>query len=90
VRVFRRRLRVRPTDIMCRQAVELMTDYLEGALSDLDRARLEAHLGACPHCTEYLDQIRRTIAAVGRVAPESLAPEALDELVALYRQWKAG
>jgi anti-sigma factor RsiW len=81
---FRRR------DLVCRQAVELMTDYLEGALSRRDRARLEEHLGACPHCSEYLSQIRATIAAVGRVAPESLPPEARDDLVALYRQWKAG
>ena len=90
MRFFRRKARIRPTDIMCQQAVELMTDYLEGALSDLDRARLEAHLRACPHCTEYLAQIRATIAAVGRVQPESLAPEARQELVSLYRQWKAG
>ena len=90
MRLFRRKVRVRPTDIMCQQAVELMTDYLEGALPDLDRARLEAHLRACPHCSEYLTQIRATIAAVGRIEPESLAPEARDELVSLYRQWKAG
>ena len=90
MRFFRRKERVRPTDIMCQQAVELMTDYLEGALSELDRARLEAHLAACPHCAEYLAQIRATIAAVGRVRPETLAPEARQELVSLYRQWKAG
>ena len=82
--IFRRR------DLVCRQAVELMTDYLEGALSARERARLEEHLGACPHCSEYLAQIRATIAAVGRIEPESLPPEARDDLVALYRQWKAG
>ncbi len=76
--------------IVCRQAVELITDYLEGALARGDRARLEAHLRDCPHCSEYLDQIRTTIRAVGRVEPESLQPEARDELVALYRRWKAG
>ena len=76
--------------MVCKEAVELVTDYLEGALSRRDRARFEAHLRDCPHCSEYLAQMRATIAALGRVEPESLAPEARDELVQLYRRWKAG
>ena len=83
--LFRRR-----RDVVCREAVELVTDYLEGALSGRDRARLEAHLAACPHCTEYLAQMRVTIAVIGRVEPESLEPEARDELVSLYRRWQQG
>jgi anti-sigma factor RsiW len=80
----------RRRDIVCQQAVELVTDYLEGALSPRDRARFEAHLAGCPHCTEYLEQIRATIAALGRIEPEELAPQARDELVALYRSWQQG
>jgi anti-sigma factor RsiW len=80
----------RRRDIVCQQAVELVTDYLEGALSPRDRARFEAHLAGCPHCTEYLEQIRATIAALGRIEPEELAPHARDELVALYRSWQQG
>jgi anti-sigma factor RsiW len=75
--------------IVCRKAVALMTDYLEGALAETDRARLEEHLAACPHCTEYLAQMRVTIDALGRVEPETLSDEAVDDLVALYRQWRA-
>ncbi len=82
--VFRRR------SIVCRQAVELITDYLEGALPAPDCARLEAHLACCPHCTAYLAQMRATIAAVGRIEPEELAPEVRDELVSLYSRWRAG
>jgi anti-sigma factor RsiW len=82
VSVLRRR------SIVCRQAVELMTDYLDGALKGRDRARLEAHLADCAHCTAYLDQLRATITALGRVEPESLTPEAQDELVRLYRRWR--
>jgi anti-sigma factor RsiW len=82
--LFRRR-----RALVCRRAVELMTDYLEGALDARDRARLEEHLAACPHCSEYLAQMRATIAVAGRVQPDDLAPEALDELVALYRSWQA-
>lgn len=76
--------------IVCRQAVELMTDYLEGALSGRDRERFEAHLADCPHCREYLEQMKVTIAALGRVEPKALQPEVRDELVALYRRWRSG
>jgi anti-sigma factor RsiW len=82
---FRRR---RP--LVCRQAVALMTDYLEGALSSRDRTRLEGHLAACPHCSEYLAQIRAITDAAGHVAPDDVPAEALDELVGLYRSWRAG
>jgi anti-sigma factor RsiW len=78
----------RRRDLVCQQAVELVTDYLEGALSPRDRARFEAHLAGCPHCTEYLEQIRATVAALGRIEPEELAPQAREELVALYRSWR--
>jgi anti-sigma factor RsiW len=82
--IFRRR----PASLACRDAVDLVTDYLEGALSRSDRARFETHLADCPHCSAYLEQIRMTIAAAGRVEPEQLSPEAQDELVALYRRWQ--
>jgi anti-sigma factor RsiW len=76
--------------VVCRHAVELVTDYLEGALSARDRARFEAHLALCPHCSRYLEQMRASITAVGRIEPEALDPEVRDELVALYRRWRAG
>jgi anti-sigma factor RsiW len=82
--IFRRR-----RTIVCRQAVELVTDYLEDALPRPDRERLEAHLDACPHCTEYFEQFRATIRVLGRVEPETLAPEVRDELIDLYRRWSA-
>lgn len=84
------RLRWRRREVVCREAVELVTDYLEGALAAGDRARLERHLAACPHCHEYFAQMRVTIAVMGRVEPESLPPEARDDLVALYRRWQSG
>ena len=82
------RISLRRRDVVCREAVELVTDYLEGALPAKDRARFEVHLAACPHCHRYLEQIRITVAALGRIEPESLAPEVRDELVALYRRWR--
>jgi anti-sigma factor RsiW len=76
--------------LVCQQAVELMSDYLEGALSPGDRDRLEQHLAGCPHCGEYLAQLRAVIDTLGRVEPDDLPDEAVDELVALFRRWQAG
>ena len=82
-----RLLRVR--DLVCQQAVELVTAYLEGRLSRSARRRFEAHLAGCPHCTEYLAQMRETISLTGRLAPEDLSPQMRDEFVELYRRWKS-
>lgn len=75
--------------LVCRQAVALVGDYLDGQLSPGDRARLEKHLAACPHCSEYVAQVRVTIDALGRAEPDALSDDALDELVGLYRRWSA-
>ena len=81
-------LRKRRDPLVCKQAVALMTEYLENDLSPRDRERFEQHLAGCPHCTEYLAQMRATIAAAGQVEPDDLDPEALDDLVDLFRRWK--
>jgi anti-sigma factor RsiW len=72
---------------VCQQMVELVTDYLEGALSREDRRSFEAHLAGCPHCTEYLAQMRATIALTGRLTPEDIPGPARDEFLELYRRW---
>ena len=82
-------LALRPKDLVCQQAVELVTDYLEGALSRRDRRRLEAHLRACPNCSAYLEQIKATIALVGSVEVEELSAEATQDLINLYRRWQS-
>jgi anti-sigma factor RsiW len=82
-------LLVRPKDIACRQAVELVTDYLEGALSRRDRRRFEAHLRGCGNCAAYLEQIRTTIAVTGTIGADDLTPEAQADLVELYRRWRS-
>ena len=68
----------------------MMSDYLDGALRDRDRVRLERHLADCANCSEYLAQLRVTIAALGRAEPDDLPDETLAEFVALYRRWQSG
>jgi anti-sigma factor RsiW len=66
-----------------------MREYLDGGLGGGDRKRLERHLAGCPHCSEYLAQLRVTIDALGYATPDALSDDAVDELVGLYRRWQA-
>jgi predicted anti-sigma-YlaC factor YlaD len=81
-------VRLLPRDLVCQQAVELVTDYLEGALGRRDRRRFESHLDACPNCRAYLEQIRTTIQLAGAMEPQDLTPEARADLIELYRRWR--
>ena len=83
-------IRLLTTDLACQQAVELVTDYLEGRLSRRQTRRFEAHLAGCPHCTAYLEQIKTTIALSGEVEPDSLDPEARETLLEMYRHFHRG
>ena len=74
-------------ELTCSELVELVTDYLEGALSDEDRTRFDDHVRGCEGCTNYVDQIRTTIAVVGRVEPDDLSDEMKAELLAAFRGW---
>jgi anti-sigma factor RsiW len=80
---------LRRNELVCQQMVELITDYLEGALPRSQRRRFEAHLAGCEHCTEYLEQMRATIRLTGRLRAEDLSPEMRDEFAVLYRRWRA-
>ena len=86
---FRRR-RPGSHDITCHQAVNMISDYLEDSLERDDKARLEAHLAECENCSEHLRHIRITVAVTGRLREEDLDPLAREDLMALYRRWKAG
>ena len=77
-----------PKPLVCIELVELVSDYLEGALDRRTRRRFEAHIAGCPHCTAYLEQIRQTIRLTGRLREESLEPGVRDELLAAFRGWR--
>jgi anti-sigma factor RsiW len=77
-----------PDEMTCRELVEVITDYIEGTLPDDDRRRFEEHLGGCPYCVSYLEQMRATIDTLGELREESLAPEVRNELLEAFRGWK--
>ena len=72
----------------CRELVQLITDYLEGNLSNRDRRRFERHLRGCDGCPTYVEQMRTTVRLAGVLGENDLEPAARDELLAVFRDWK--
>ena len=75
--------------LSCQELVELVTEYLEGALTTVEMRRFEEHIADCDACTEYLRQLRETIRIVGVITPDDLSPEGEAELLAVFRTWAA-
>jgi predicted anti-sigma-YlaC factor YlaD len=72
----------------CRELVELVTEYLEGALSPEDRARFDEHVADCVDCRALLDQMRRTLGLVGLLTEGSISPQAREALLETFRDWR--
>ena len=77
----------RSRGLTCIELVELVTDYLEGNLDAYERARVERHLAGCDACTAYIDQMRVTIAVVGRVDVDDIPDAMKAELMHAFRDW---
>jgi anti-sigma factor RsiW len=77
----------KPEDISCKEIVEIVNDYVEGALSPADREAVELHLNLCDGCTDYLEQLRLSIALTGELPPDALSPELEEELCHAFRSF---
>jgi anti-sigma factor RsiW len=74
--------------VTCQELVELVTEYLDGALPSADREAFEAHLALCPGCVTYVEQLHTAV----RVAHDTRELERRPEVAALlhaFRDWKA-
>ena len=71
----------------CRELVELVTDYLEGALDEAGRASFEHHLQLCRGCEAYLEQMQETASRLGSIPVESLSPDAQSALLDAFRDF---
>jgi predicted anti-sigma-YlaC factor YlaD len=71
----------------CQEVVELVTDYLEGTLPERDVARFEQHLELCEGCRYYVEQVRITIATVGRIDESDVPDDLRTGLLAAFRNW---
>jgi anti-sigma factor RsiW len=84
-----RKLLARRRELVCRDAVEMINDYLDGTLAGTDRRRLEAHLADCPHCTAFLEQMRATVRLTERLVPEDLSEELQSEFTEIFERWQS-
>ena len=78
-----------PHDMQCAEVVELVTELVEGALDAETEHRVIGHLSLCDGCQAYVEQIRRTVEAVGDPPsgePPALTPETREALLAAFRE----
>ena len=75
-------------DLTCQEFVELVTDYLEGALDDDTVRRFEEHLALCPGCETYLSQMKETASRLGEIPVESLSAETQTTLLSAFRDFR--
>jgi predicted anti-sigma-YlaC factor YlaD len=79
---------VNQEEIRCIEMVEVITDWMEGALDDDTGAAVEEHLAICPDCIAYLDQLRTAATLAGRLAagdpPEAPPADLRARLVAAF------
>ena len=75
--------------LACRELVELVTGYLEGALAQGVHRAVADHLHRCQGCTGYVSQLRSTADGLGSMASRSLDPQVCNRLMAAFRGWPA-
>lgn len=73
--------------LTCKEMTDLVTDYLEGRMSFMDRVRFQMHLGMCKHCRAYVAQMRLTVATLSRLPAEPMPEDVRDELLQRFRSW---
>ena len=74
--------------IVCQEWVEMVTDYLEGALPPRLQSAVERHLADCPHCREYLEQMRRTIVVSRHLRDDDVPPDVVDALARAFADYR--
>jgi anti-sigma factor RsiW len=79
---------VNAVELTCKEMVEIVTDYLEGAMSEEDRSRFQRHLATCEGCTGYLRQMRETIRLTGMLTEDRIPEGQKEQLLVAFRGWK--
>jgi anti-sigma factor RsiW len=80
----------RRSEIVCQQWVEMVTDYLEGALPPKLQQAADRHLAGCPHCREYLEQMRRTITMASALRDEDVPDDVVEALTRAFSDYRQG
>lgn len=75
-------------DLTCQELVEVVTDYLDGAMSVADRERFERHVGECAGCEAVVSQFRATIEVTGRLTEEQVSEQQRETMRGVFRRWR--
>jgi len=78
-------------ELVCREVVELVTEYLGARLAAPDRERFDRHLATCPPCTAYLAQVRTTLQLASELGSTARPPDdqIAAQLAETFRRWHA-
>jgi anti-sigma factor RsiW len=77
-------------EMVCDELVGLVTEYLEGTISPVDRERFETHVRECEWCEHYVEQTRAVVAALGELGEEPPDPDALNRALIAFRDARRG
>ncbi|HEX6403991.1 MAG TPA: zf-HC2 domain-containing protein [Pseudonocardiaceae bacterium] len=75
-------------ELLCQELVELVTDYLDGAMVPGDQLCFEQHLARCDGCAHYLAEIRKTVKVGATLGKEWITPAAKAQLLSAFRGWQ--
>jgi predicted anti-sigma-YlaC factor YlaD len=76
--------------LVCREFVQLVSDYLEGTLPGRERERFEAHLAECDGCEGYLDDVARVIGSLNETTLPVPDPHTRETLLVAFRELRGG
>ena len=77
----------------CKEMIDFLMDYLDGILSEPQRARFEEHLAECSDCVAYLATYREAVRigkAVCSEEHEAAPPHVPEELVQAILSARSG
>jgi anti-sigma factor RsiW len=74
-------------DITCREVLELLTEYLEGALAPAVEMAVSTHLDGCEGCRRYLEQFNASIDATSELREDTVPADVRESLLAAFRSW---
>lgn len=80
----------RASGYTCREVIDLVTEYLEGAMTPETRTDVELHLNYCDGCSTFLDQIRVAAESAGRLSEEQIPEATRAALLEAFQDWRRG
>lgn len=75
-------------ELVCKEVVELVSEYLGHRLSEEDRRAFDAHLETCPPCTTYLEQMKTVLNVAVGLDEQPVPARVEQELLGLFRTWR--